>query len=306
VSVSTFGDGFGGGTISMGDRPSPAVPHPAEPSSAGNTIVEEQSVKEVPIELEKVEEVEVQPQLPANDVAVDNEPGPPAPATDYQSFFIRDTVHDGTIMSPTHVFQQTWTLYNPGPSSWPVGSSVRFVGGDAMLNVDTQHPSDAISLVSAMASNELTAPLAPGESAEFSVTLKTPQREGTAISYWRLKLPDGTPFGHKLWCDVEVREEPESKEVLEVKEEPTMSKSNMIFPKLEKESPVSSTHEAMTQTPTAPSAPSLSNTDERDVLEDVESLALEDVETDDDGFLTDEEYDILDASDQESSYGKHD
>jgi next-to-BRCA1 protein 1 len=66
----------------------------------------------------------------------------------------------------------------------------------------------------------------------------------------------------------------------------------MIFPKLDKESPVASTHEA------ASSASFVNGQDERDLAEDVESLTLDDEETDDE-FLTDEEYDILDASDQE-------
>jgi next-to-BRCA1 protein 1 len=321
VQVSTLGDdGFGGPVMSMGDRLDSSTWHLNELSSARSTVVEKQTVKEEPTEdqsatevatVSEAKDVDEQSEAPATEVGMEEKPDnatPSEPTPEYQAFFMRDTIADGTVLSPQEVFQQTWTLYNPGPSSWPVGSSVRFVGGDTMFNVDTQHPSSANSLVSAMASNELTAPVAPGESADFCVTLKSSQREGTSISYWRLKLSDGTPFGHKLWCDVTVRAGADTltKDLREVEAEPVLSRSNMIFPKLEKESPVSSTHEAMTQTPAAPSAPSLANADEQDVLEDVESLALEDVETDTDGFLTDEEYDILDASDQEFSTDKHD
>jgi len=154
------------------------------------------------------------------------------------------------------------------------------------------------------------------------VTLKTPQREGRAVSYWRLKTPDGAAFGHKLWCDIDVESAAaESQDILPgevVTKPPTvdigkdtitdsateaeigsedndnkpLTESAMIFPKLDKESPVASTHEA------ASSASFVNGQDERDLAEDVESLTLDDEETDDE-FLTDEEYDILDASDQE-------
>jgi next-to-BRCA1 protein 1 len=338
VSVNTFGDdGIGGPTISMGDRTTSEIPQRTATSSSNNTVVaEEAPVDEEPRKQEAVEEeplsVEepVQPEAPQTDSTVDNEQtqsstmAASTPASDFQAFFMRDTVRDGTKLPPNHVFQQTWTLYNPGPLAWPAGSNVRFVGGDSMFNVDTNHPSSVGTITTAMESNELPAPLAHGESTDFSVTLKTPQREGTSISYWRLKLPDGTPFGHKLWCHIQVTGEEITSETPEVKEEPKealeepkLSESNMIFPKLEKESPVSSTHEAMAApsisppqpdmivpAPSAPSAPSLSNTDEQDVLEDVESLALEDVDSGDEGFFTDEEYDILDASDEDISQAK--
>jgi next-to-BRCA1 protein 1 len=320
VTVNTLGDdGFGGQTKVMGDRTPPAVGSFTNVNSTSTpTVVEAPSVVEkaestVP---EAVEEV------------IQEEPAP-APATprrssvdftdDYSAYFMKDTVSDGTTMAPSHIFQQTWTLYNPGPTTWPVGTSVRYVGGDAMFNVNTEHPSSVVALAIAMSSNELTHPVAPAESADFSVTLKAPQRIGTSISYWRLKTPNGTPFGHKLWCDVKVVDEPvvekevesvvaesETESATEVEAvtetECEMAGSNMVFPKLEKESPESSTH-TLAQNP-APSytAPSVSTVDDEALPEDMESLALEDS---DDGFFTDEEYDILDASDQESINGKH-
>jgi len=77
-----------------------------------------------------------------------------------------------------------------------------------------------------------------------------------------------------------------------VEEETTSVKSQesrMIFPKLEKESPVASIHEDV-QTETV-----VKHEDEFDEFE-----ASEDDEwAEEDGFLTDEEYDILDASDEE-------
>jgi next-to-BRCA1 protein 1 len=228
--------------------------------------------------------------------------------SEYQAFFLEDTVSDGTVMRPDQVFQQTWKLYNPGPLAWPAGSNVRFVGGDSMFNVNTNQPSSLEEVTAAMESNKLSKPLEAGQGAQFTVTLKAPKRLGTAISYWRMKLADGTPFGHRLWCEVEVREDlinvDEARNVAfdeKAPESPTADNSNasesqMVFPKLDKESPSASTHEAAGVPPTAPS---VSNTSEHDVLDDVASLTLDDETETEAGFLTDEEYDILDASDQE-------
>ncbi|KAI9824638.1 MAG: hypothetical protein M1819_000839 [Sarea resinae] len=272
--------------------------------------------------------------------------------------FVRDVVADGSKLPPDHTFKQTWTLRNPGPRAWPSGCSVRFVGGDNMLNIDPYHPSSTTEMAEATESNVIGRSVEVGEEIEFTVTMKTPKRGGKSIAYWRLKTAEGLPFGHKLWCDVDVDYdifipaepvhvvetehvedaeawkdvsapcEPEIEHVEDVVEdakdidEPKAeaesgsvmeASSTMVFPKLEKESPVSSTHELSPSSPavipvvespaTAPK--STSEGDDHDLLEDLESLQLEDSD-DGSGFLTDEEYDILDASDEEflSATGK--
>ena len=240
------------------------------------------------------------------------------PVNAYQAFFVRDTVPDGTKMPSNKVFRQTWTLFNPGPLAWPAGSDVRFVGGDTMFNVDTDRPSSLQSVASAMESNKLTAPVEPGNSADFTVLLRSPNREGSAISYWRLKLSNGMPFGHRLWCYIKVQanaSEPESepepepveKEVPAHDQQPEkpasseddQAESRMIFPTLDKESPEASAHEETAAAPRAtPSVPSVSNYTDQDFLTITETMSMGDDETAD-GFLTDEEYDVLDASDQE-------
>ena len=144
------------------------------------------------------------------------------------------------------------------------------------------------------------------------------------MSYWRLKLPNGTPFGHRLWCDIRVQagasepeSEPKPEEALldneKQSEEPTVkeectteeteqTESRMIFPTLDKESP--SIHEETAAPRAVPSiapstAPSESNqTNELDYLTVTDTMSMND-DDDVDGFLTDEEYDVLDASDQE-------
>jgi next-to-BRCA1 protein 1 len=218
----------------------------------------------------------------------------PAPKAELKGVFIRETTPDGTILPPNHVFEQTWTLRNEGKENWPAGCSVRFVSGDYMGHVDSNHPAGISELVSASESTVCYAPLGPGQEFPFTVLLRTPARPGKVISYWRLTTPTGEKFGHRLWCDVNVRvvkEEPKpeiKKETTPVdepqQEDESQASSQMIFPKLEKESPVASIHEAVDPVPVEPKEPD-SIDDEWDCSEG--------------GFMTDEEYDILDASDEE-------
>jgi len=187
-----------------------------------------------------------------------------------------------------------------------------------MRNLDALHPSSVSTMTMANRSNVLAAALEPGKTAVFTVLLKSPAREGRSISYWRLKTPGGVPFGHKLWVDIEVRSTPVELPIrshilppapitIETfsepeKEDRSQQSSTMIFPKLEKESPTSSVHdvrEAEVEEAPAPVMEPTTKTEEQELLEDVESLELEESDSDDEEFLTDEEYDILDASDED-------
>ncbi|CAI6333828.1 unnamed protein product [Periconia digitata] len=304
--------------------------------------------------------------------------------------FLRDIITDGSKIASGQTFVQVWTLQNPGPETWPAGCSVRHVGGDNMLNIDNTQPLSQADLAEASGSNVIGWPVAPGQEVSFRVVMKAPLREGVAISYWRLKTAEGLPFGHRLWCDIQVvaptplpvtlttevsrdvssrgpadtsdtleqqkisaekanmekllriqkfrkaaverllenrrKEyealkqaaseqgvvEPEAKETAElpVEEkpvekpaEPELQSSAMIFPQLDKESPASSTHEAVSTQPESPrsEAATVASTtaqSEQEFFEDAESVEIRSISSDD-GFMTDEEYDILDASDEE-------
>ncbi|KAL1956566.1 hypothetical protein VTO42DRAFT_7037 [Malbranchea cinnamomea] len=318
VSVSTFGEDERGAPLSpMGDRRSTK-------SASTETVAPLISNAATQVQNYEAESVTLTPEpapAPEKEVAPveEEQKVEPAPPTGLQAFFVKDTVVDGTNISPSTTITQTWTLYNPGPLPWPKGCCVRFIGGDAMFNIDTNHPTSVENLVSAMESPALSQPVGPLESADFTVTLKSPARIGRAISYWRLKTADGEPFGHKLWCDVNVvpaeEEKKSSAEITELPvteaaemaasaksatlepevEEKPATESEMIFPKLEKESPDASIHAA--QPP--PSKEPADQDEDHELVDDVESLTIDDEEETEDGFLTDEEYDILDASDQE-------
>lgn len=245
-----------------------------------------------------------------------------AVSSDLQAWYESDSTPDGSNFGASRLVSQSWTLRNPGPEAWPAGCAVFYIGGDDMRNLDALHPSSVSSMTAANRSNVLDYGLEPGKTAVFTVLLKSPAREGRAISYWRLKTPSGVPFGHKLWVDINVKAGPvelpirsapvaslpapvvseiskvEENEKPEEAENPSISQesSTMIFPKLEKESPVSSVHNVAEST--APVVEPTTKTEDQELLEEVESLELED-DSDDDAFLTDEEYDILDASDED-------
>ncbi|KAI9806770.1 MAG: hypothetical protein M1825_006227 [Sarcosagium campestre] len=377
VTVSTMGDKADGGKLPlMGDLPTrtkSAATETVPPVESANAATQVQTVAE----FEPLASVNAKPAQPEMNAA-----------------FIADAIPDGFQLPPNCVFTQRWTLLNTGSVSWPTGCSVRFVGGDNMRNIDPAHPSSIAELEKSVESDVLaSAEVAPGGRSTFSVKLRTPNREGKSISYWRLTAPSGLKFGHKLWCDITVsrnaiyrdpedvataaearrwmapqglqqRETPGSnafheyqrqimalemmnrhriaaaknlssdegaraaktsaaekvqrdeqqnaeddsklhrphthaeadKPDVEAGSESDPSSSKMIFPKLDKESPSSSTHQA--SEPQKASVEEEEEEDEDPLASEVASLSLEDDETDA-GFLTDEEYDILDASDEE-------
>ena len=330
VSVTTLGEKENGEAMcTMGDKlpqtsSKSTETTPAAPSA--NAATQVQTVAEVkPLEPVKEEVVKQEPVTPqVAKVEAEQEKAATLPATQLQAHFITDATPDGSKVRMGFAFQQVWVLRNPGPYAWPAGCSVRFVGGDNMFNVDDKYPSSTIDIASATESNVIKRAVEAGEEVAFYVTMKAPERAGKAISYWRLKAADGTSFGHKLWCDIDVyapevkpaavessqiehvedvTKEAKEEVLIEVKQEAKeVEQSQMIFPKLDKESPISSTYQEH-KLPSA--APSPITTAEADLLEDVESLELDDEDSSDDGFLTDEEYEILDVDgDEEAINGK--
>ena len=307
VSVSTTGEHQDGRKMpQMGDRGSTdskatetVSPVEGNAMNAVQTVVDvkpaESSLKAVEPEIQEPEVEEPEPEVKEEEQEQD--PQPEEKEVELQAVFVKDTVADGTILPPNHGFEQTWTLRNESEVAWPAGCSVKFVGGDYMGHVDSTHPAGVPELISASESTVCYSPLNPGQQFPFTVLLRTPTRPGKIISYWRLTTPEGLKFGHRLWCEVNVRDvsveslaRPASEEEEEEEEEEQadeQTESTMIFPKLDKESPVSSMHE-----------PTQSDKDGQS--DDFEDCAEDDEwEESDEGFLTDEEYDILDASDEE-------
>lgn len=124
---------------------------------------------------------------------------------DLDARFEADSVPDGTVLTPGKLFVQTWTMHNPGPLQWPTGCSLRFTGGDHMLNLDRARPNTFATMSRAQESNRTVRQIPQGQKASFCVSLRAPAQDGKFVSYWRMIAPDGTPFGHKVWCDIQVK-----------------------------------------------------------------------------------------------------
>ncbi|QUC20397.1 uncharacterized protein UV8b_04638 [Ustilaginoidea virens] len=307
VSVTTSGERQDGKRMpAMGDRLSTLanvaewVAAPSENAlHAVRTVVDVQPVYPTVPPASPAKEPSTEPQTLAAPAVK-----PELKEEDLRAVFLRDSVADGTLFPPNHVFEQTWVLRNEGTATWPAGCSVKFVGGDYMGHVDSAHPAGISELVSASESTICYAPLAPGQEFAFTTLLRTPTRPGKMISYWRLTTPDGLRFGHRLWCEVNVRPavDREAKPktvpsapaspapcVIEIEDTAALTSSMMIFPKLDKESPTASMHQE------APTDATSEATKEEVDIEGED----DDWDASEGGFMTDEEYDILDASDEE-------
>lgn len=216
VSITTENEDLNGHVRIMGDRRSEPVEKDA--STAGTSLQQENVATEVqtiaeikpadakqesqPIPIIKSEEKRAVPiDIPGAATVVN--------MALLNAHFVHDTINDGMIMHPGARFTQIWTLKNPGPYNWPAGCSVRYIGGDNMLNVDNTHPAAVSDIANASESNVIGREVAIGEEIAFKVNLRAPMREGKSISYWRLKTADGTPFGHRLWCDIEIKAIPQ-------------------------------------------------------------------------------------------------
>lgn len=359
VTVSTFGEDPRGRPLApMGDHPrdTPTISKATEttPAQSTNAATQVQTVAEVePTEVKTEEPAKIEEPAKVQEAAKEL----PAPIEEeLVATFVRDAVTDGTTMSANSVFEQTWYLRNGGKTSWPAGCSVKFVGGDNMCALDPEHPASVHELVSAAESTTCYTEVAPGQEYGFTVLMRTPNRAGKFISYWRLTAPTGEKFGHRLWCDINVNEptpvvkeefvEDAARDVeaetvktenatteaeksgamatVQVEADKALAKSDTmvvdheatkailsenkatseeaiikdlytpVFPTLDKESPISSIHEEAQQAPAEAEASEETFNDDFDEF----NPHFEDDEAED-GFMTDEEYDILDASDEE-------
>lgn len=306
VSVTTLGEKDNGEPmITMGDQlpqNSSKSTETTPPTKLANAATQVQTISVTQPSEPVKDEPKTESKTPSN--------------SDLQAHFVRDMVVDGTVLPPSSSFYQAWILRNPGPNKWPAGCSVRFIGGEVMYNVDMEHPSSVSDLEKAAGSNTIDRVVEVGEEVPFGVVMKAPAEEGRHVSYWRLKDAQGVPFGHRLWCDIQVsssqpKDEPETqtKQAAETAEEDEEAQdeqenrgSQMIFPTLEKESPVASTHDAESE------VKDTAKVEYKEMLEELETLDLDsedEEEVEDDDFITDDEYELLDMSDTETREAPH-
>lgn len=196
VSISTENEDTNGRVRMMGDRrPAPVQAHTRTASTETTPVPQSNAATQVQTMAEIKPTEEKKTASSAQSI----------PATLLNARFVKDSVPDGTVFAPGTRFTQVFTMRNEGTHPWPAGCSVRHVGGDNMLNVDNSRPASVSDIREATESNVIGRNVAVGEEIAFAVTLKAPTREGKHISYWRMKSADGTPFGHRLWVDIVVK-----------------------------------------------------------------------------------------------------
>ena len=120
----------------------------------------------------------------------------PVPVPCNAAAFVKDiSIPDGTDLAGGQKFTKTWRLQNVGTCTWTTDYDLVFVDGSAM---------------SAPASVSLTGSVKPGESADISVDLVAPAKEGSYKGFWMLRDGYGNRFGlgknasNSFWVSIDV------------------------------------------------------------------------------------------------------
>lgn len=182
-----------------------ATPQP-ESQSQSQTLEREEEKKEEWVVVEAVpdEEVQAPVELKEDDMSSMSSMDTPPTLTHTnvmsQSFstilplarLVTEVAHkDGDITTCGQWFTKTWRMSNPPNSglAWPAECYMCLVDGEKLegaTNVQITCP----------------VPLAPGQTADFSVRIRTPQTPGLHKSIFRLFTPDGMPFGPRQFLRV--------------------------------------------------------------------------------------------------------
>ena len=112
-----------------------------------------------------------------------------------RAHFVADiAVPDGSVVAPLSSFRKVWSIKNPGPTAWPVGVRLVHVEGVGF---------------GAAPQSVVYGSIGAGESVVLALDLDAPSASGRHVGFWRLCTSEGEQFGHRLWADVTVREEPQ-------------------------------------------------------------------------------------------------
>ena len=104
----------------------------------------------------------------------------PVSANDRAEFVDDVTVPDGTTFAPNDTFVKTWQLKNTGATTWTPDYALVFIDGD---------------LLGASPTIPLQAQVAPGETANLSIELIAPAKDGTYKGFWKLLNANREVFG---------------------------------------------------------------------------------------------------------------
>mmetsp|Transcript_10101 Transcript_10101/g.9052 ORF Transcript_10101/g.9052 Transcript_10101/m.9052 type:complete len:529 (-) Transcript_10101:103-1689(-) len=111
----------------------------------------------------------------------------------YKGRYIRDiTFPDGTCIPPNTAFEKIWLIRNDGTIDWANGTVLIPTEGDQLCDSSKQ---------------VIVPSLKAGEEGDITIQLVSPGTSGRFTSNFRLKSPDGSIFGQRLWVDIVVLEE---------------------------------------------------------------------------------------------------
>jgi hypothetical protein len=103
--------------------------------------------------------------------------------------FVSDvTIPDNTEVNPNAGFVKTWRLQNSSTCTWNDNYALTFQEGEQMS------APDSIAITTT----------APGASIDVSVPFTAPASSGTYTSTWRMRAPNGTSFGNRVYVVIRV------------------------------------------------------------------------------------------------------
>ncbi|KAF8539819.1 hypothetical protein BDD12DRAFT_76259 [Trichophaea hybrida] len=283
-------------------------------------------------EVEKVEEQVEKEQVEEKIVPVEK------PVPELRATFFGDAVADGTCFTVGQEFTQTWSMKNTGFSTWPAGVTIRFVGGDYMFLKSEENLLDATVTDSETKPGDivkfsvgLSATWPPNKPYISYWRLTAPDGRRFGDNIWCsinvTPAPEPTPAKDEVHDEEDRHSETSSSESVDgsakaesVKDEKedmesateslarSQASSQMVFPKLPVESPVHSLEHLpllagsdKAEDVPAPLSPA-SNSSHKTFALSEDGFVEEEIDIssiDSDGFMTDEEYDVLCASDEE-------
>jgi len=95
--------------------------------------------------------------------------------------FVSDVTYpDGSVVASSTTFTKTWSLQNTGTCTWSTSYKLAFVNGDSMAGP---------------ASVNLPSAVAPNQTVNLSVTLRSSNKNGSYKGFWDLQDNNGVSFG---------------------------------------------------------------------------------------------------------------
>lgn len=103
--------------------------------------------------------------------------------------FVSQSVTDGTVFAPGHVFTLTWTLQNAGTTTWTAGYRLRFFSGDNF---------------SAPKEIALGKDIGPGQNVDIGIPMKAPLTPGDYRSDWVMSNTALRNFNEPVFLKIKV------------------------------------------------------------------------------------------------------